>query len=223
MARKAQVQSTEEQNTQAQAEPQEAAEKPVRYYSQRKPNDEVRKEAALKYIEDKTRPRKKKGNFPNSDAACSMEPGDNSKYVAFGMKIFNLDPIDLCSEEQVKARISDYLRICYEEDMKPGIAGMAMALGVDRHRLMEIKGGSDRSSLPAGCRAVIKRAYDYIEVYWESIMQSGKINPASGIFLGKNHFGYKDQSEMVLTPNARLSEQTTPAELQKRIAALPDD
>ena len=59
--------------------------------------------------------------------------------------------------------------------------------------------------------------------YWEQIMQNGKINPASGIFLGKNNFGYKDQTEHVLTPNTRLSDNIAPADLQRRIEALPDD
>jgi hypothetical protein len=34
-------------------------------------------------------------------------------------------------------------------------------------------------------------------------MMNGKINPVSGIFLGKNNFGYKDQQEYVLTPNQK--------------------
>jgi hypothetical protein len=32
-------------------------------------------------------------------------------------------------------------------------------------------------------------------------MMNGKINPVSGIFLGKNNFGYQDKQEYVLTPN----------------------
>lgn len=203
--------------------PAEALEPKPRYYTQKKSNDLVRKEAALKYIEDKSRPRKKKGNFPNSDAAYDVEPGDNSRFVAFGAQIFNMDSIDLCNADQVRDRINEYFALCYDSDIKPGVAGMAMALGVGRNRLREIKNGEDRSNLPAACRAVIKKAYDYMELYWEVIMQAGKINPASGIFIGKNNFGYKDQSEMVLTPNQKLAEQTAPDDLRKRIEALPDD
>ena len=29
-------------------------------------------------------------------------------------------------------------------------------------------------------------------------MQNGKINPVSGIFLGKNHFGYQDKTDVVV-------------------------
>ena len=40
-----------------------------------------------------------------------------------------------------------------------------------------------------------------IEEQWADYMQNGKINPASGIFLGKNWFGYKDVADVVVTPN----------------------
>lgn len=41
-----------------------------------------------------------------------------------------------------------------------------------------------------------------MEFLWESYMQNGAVNPVSGIFLGKNHYGYKDQQEtVVVTPN----------------------
>ena len=53
-------------------------------------------------------------------------------------------------------------------------------------------------------------------------MQNGKINPVSGIFLMKNNFGYKDQSEVVLTPNNPLGEATDRSTLeQKYLDALP--
>ena len=37
-------------------------------------------------------------------------------------------------------------------------------------------------------------------------MQTGKINPVSGIFLGKNNYGYRDQVEHVVTPNVNDSD-----------------
>jgi hypothetical protein len=42
-----------------------------------------------------------------------------------------------------------------------------------------------------------------MEQMWENYMQNGKINPVAGIFLGKNNYGYKDQTEYVLTPNQK--------------------
>lgn len=54
-------------------------------------------------------------------------------------------------------------------------------------------------------------------------MQSGKINPASGIFIGKNMFGYKDTQDVVVTPNNPLDNGASPTEIaDKYRAALPE-
>ena len=45
-----------------------------------------------------------------------------------------------------------------------------------------------------------------LEQLWEYYMQNGKINPVSGIFLGKNNFGYVDKTEHVIEPRATLNE-----------------
>ena len=53
-------------------------------------------------------------------------------------------------------------------------------------------------------------------------MANGKINPVSGIFLGKNHFGYQDKQEYVVTPNTMASD--TPVEvIEAKYDALPED
>lgn len=218
-----QLHAQEPQNAGNAAETTDKTQKAPRYYKQKKPNGEVRKEAALKYIDEKTRPKIKPGNFPGSDAVLRMEPGDNSRYVAFGMMIYNMTDIDICNETQLNDRINEYFALCAQYDMKPGVASFAMALGVDRGRLLEIRSGADRTNLPPGCRACIKKAYKFLESYWESIMQNGKVNPASGIFLGKNNYGYKDEQDIRVAPVQKMMDQTSPEDLQKRIEALPDD
>ena len=51
---------------------------------------------------------------------------------------------------------------------------------------------------------------------WENYMQNGKINPVSGIFLGKNNFGYQDKQEHVLTPNVRPDSDYSADDIRKR-------
>jgi hypothetical protein len=53
-------------------------------------------------------------------------------------------------------------------------------------------------------------------------MTSGKINPVSGIFLGKNNFGYTDKQEYVVTPNT-LSQDTPVEVIEAKYEALPED
>ena len=47
-----------------------------------------------------------------------------------------------------------------------------------------------------------------MSVLWEEYMQNGKINPASGIFLGKNNYGYKDVQDIVVKPSLENEMQT---------------
>ena len=60
-----------------------------------------------------------------------------------------------------------------------------------------------------------KKAYFLLENLWESYMNSGKINPVSGIFLGKNNFGYQDKTEYVVTPNTQRDEYD-PEDIRRR-------
>ena len=157
-------------------------------------------------VVEKAKKKPRGGNNFLTDAALNVEKGDNTKYVMLGLKLFELPPIDLNDPEQVVSRLKEFFQIHAEADMKPTVSGMGMALGLDRRRLWEIKTGNYHSSkgladLPTLTTDSIKRAYEYMEILWENYMQNGKINPVSGIFLGKNNFGYQDKTEYVVTPN----------------------
>ena len=61
-----------------------------------------------------------------------------------------------------------------------------------------------------------------MEQNWEDYMQNGKINPASGIFIAKNLFQYKDQQDVVITPNNPLEGNTD--DIRNRyIKAIPEE
>ena len=47
-------------------------------------------------------------------------------------------------------------------------------------------------------------------------MNSGKINPVSGIFLGKNNFGYQDKTEYVVTPNVQQDNDYNADDIRSR-------
>jgi hypothetical protein len=47
-------------------------------------------------------------------------------------------------------------------------------------------------------------------------MQNGKINPVSGIFLGKNNFGYQDNTEYVFTPNTNSDSPVDKEDIMSR-------
>ena len=162
--------------------------------------------------------KKPRGKNIGETLAPITEPGDNTKYLALGRELFNLPSIDLKDPQQVQDRLNEFFVIHENYDMKPTVAGMGMALGLDRRRLWEIKvGATDRNQdLPTLTRDYIKKAYEYMEILWENYMQNGKINPVSGIFLGKNNFGYQDKTEYVVTPNVNTDSDYNADDIKKR-------
>lgn len=124
--------------------------------------------------------------------------------------------VDTNEPEQVEERILQYFQLCAEDDMKPSVAGLAMAFGVHRKTIWAWATGVDSKTLPTLSRDLIKKAYQILNMQMENYMQNGKINPVAGIFLMKNNMDYQDKSEVVLTPNSPLGDQKTPEELQQQ-------
>ena len=151
----------------------------------------------------------------------NLEEGDNAKFLGVNIALFNMSKIDMHDPMAVQERLKEFFALYAENDMKPTVAGMAMALGMDRRRLWEIKVGAQTTNrwiedLPIEVKDSIKKAYSLMENLWESYMNSGKINPVTGIFLGKNNFGYQDKQEMVLTPNTQNESDFSEDDLRKR-------
>lgn len=152
-----------------------------------------------------------------------LPDGDNNKYTTFALAIMQLPKIDVRDPIQLRSRVVEYFQLCAEHDMKPGVAAVGLAIGLDRRRLWEIRTGSTRNgTIPQESKDIINEVYDSLEVLWEGYMTNGKINPVSGIFLGKNNFGYTDKQEYVVTPNT-LSQDTPVDVIEAKYDALPED
>lgn len=125
-------------------------------------------------------------------------PGENSKFIRYAIASWNLPKIDISDPKQVEDRIGQYFQFCADNDRKPQIVGMCNWLGISRDTLNQWKNGDYRSTTHTD---MIKRAVSVIEEMWADYMQAGKLNPATGIFLAKNWYGYKDVADVVVTPN----------------------
>ena len=154
------------------------------------------------------------GAFVNPE----VEPGENSRFLRFALASWDLPPIDISDPEQVKERIGMYFKHCAENDRKPQIIGMCNWLGISRQALNEWKNGEMRAATHGD---IIKKACAIIEEQWADYMQNGKINPASGIFLAKNWFGYKDVADVVVTPNNPLQDLSGDEARKRLIDAIP--
>ena len=177
-------------------------------------------ETGEEIVKKKGKPRG--GNNFLTDAALNVEPGDNSKFIMVNVELMNMPDIDLKKVDEVAQRLNEYFALYARNDMKPTVAGMAIALGMNRRTLWAIThdaptgGAGYKAALPPEVADTIKKAYFLLENMWESYMNSGKINPVSGIFLGKNNFGYQDKTEYVLTPNAKHDSDYDADDIRKR-------
>ena len=152
------------------------------------------------------------------DSTVQAEPGDNSKYTRHNLELFLLNPISFESAEETAERTALYFEICNRNDMKPSVAGYALAIGISRQELWNIVSG--KRVKPSAVVDVLKRAYDMLNAQMEDYMQNGKIHPIAGIFLSKNHFGYQDRQEIEVS--AHTDAGRSPDELAQKYAdAIP--
>ena len=170
-------------------------------------------DAAKKNTENK--PVKRKRNRPDlaKFGEENTEPGDNSRYLRYARVSMNLPPIDISDPKQVQHRINEYFDFCEENDRKPNMIGMANWLGISRETVNSWKRGDYRSATHS---AVIRKAVDILEELWVDYMQNGKINPASGIFLAKNMFQYKDVQDVVISPQNNGEDDMSADDIAKR-------
>lgn len=184
-----------------------------------------------KPIQKKYAPKKKGkprggNNWLSPENMLNVGEGENSKYLTVQMALLNMRDIDMDDVEEVQTRLNEYFALYAQHDMKPTVAGMAIALnGMRRQQLWAIV--NDQPTGGCGYKAAllpevavsIKKAYFLLENLWESYMNSGKVNPVAGIFLGKNNYGYQDKTEYVLTPNQQNDNDYNADEIRERYIA----
>ena len=150
----------------------------------------------------------------------NTQPGDNSRFIRHALVSWNLPKIDISDPAQVEQRIGEYFQYCVENDRKPQIVGMCNWLGITRNTLNLWQNGEYRSATHYD---IIKRAVSMIEEMWADYMQSGKLNPATGIFLAKNWYGYKDVADVVVTPNNPMQDLDASEARKRLVDAIPAD
>lgn len=122
---------------------------------------------------------------------------DGANFTLHTFELMRLKPLDirLCKAEEVQNRCEQYFEICVRNNMRPSVAGFALAIGVSRRRLQDAIAG--RWTIPSDNRDVLNRYYMSLNAMMEDMLMHNKIQVVGGIFLLKNNFGYKDQQEVV--------------------------
>lgn len=160
--------------------------------------------------------KKKKRQDLSNMMSVHVEPGDNRRYIMHSLRLAKLPKISMQDEVAVAQRVEEYFQIAAEDEMKPSVVGLALALDVDRVYLWRLRAGEQGKNQEVS--NILKKAMQILDYQMNEYMAHGQINPVTGIFLMKNHFGYADKQEVVVTPQSPLGEVKDTKALEEQYA-----
>ena len=105
--------------------------------------------------------------------------------------------------EGVKKACETYMAISEKYEIKPSIAGLALALGASRTTMLKWLNGE----VTIKTADIIAEYYSLIEIFDETAMKDNRINPVAGVFNMKNNHGYKDEVEIVHVDDKKPTNQ----------------
>lgn len=134
---------------------------------------------------------------PRPDEQVNAPPGENARRVRIARVLMSKPRFDATNQESVSDRFLWYLDVCEQFDDRPTVEGFALASGYSREHLRRMKDGEVKA-IPEDVRLTLKRVWDMLNQMMTQYMVDGHLNPVTAIFLLKNNFGYKDQTESVI-------------------------
>lgn len=140
-------------------------------------------------------------------ATAEYKPGDNTRIINHFLAVRSLPAVDLDDAQAVDARVWEYMSKCADDDVKPSVEGLAIALHTTRNALCNWQNGVYRKD--SGHRDTVKSAVQMLNAITATNLQEGKVNPAAGIFLLKNNAGYTDTQQ--ITVEAKNNDIDAPA------------
>lgn len=147
--------------------------------------------------------------------ADNMPDNYNAKQVQFMLDI--APPFEERENVvEMRRRFNRYLQLCAERDIKVSNQAAYYAIGIPKQRVSEIVNSSANTEVAEFLRQVKA----VCAMYRESLMADSKLNPVVGIFWQKNYDGFRDQQEVVLTPNAPLGTDADPDTIAERYSEM---
>lgn len=164
--------------------------------------------------------KKRKRPDKSEELAPHYEPGEMSRMITDAMNLSSFGPLDINDAAAVEERMKQYLAYCIERDMKPSVEAMALAFNTNRTQLWRWVNGVE-CTISEASRNTIKKGYSIMNQLLTQTMMDGKINPVSAIFLLKNNMNYKDQTDVVVTPNNPMQDVDSETARKRILDAIP--
>lgn len=141
--------------------------------------------------------------------------GYNHRKINFLRAILPPGPPDPSDVDEMERRFNRYLQLCDEYDMKVSNQPAYVAIGIDKDKVYDWTHPS-RNTTNIRRTEFVKKVQRICSMYREEMMLDNRVNPAVGIFWQKNYDGFRDQQEVVLTPNNPLGDEKSAEELRQK-------
>lgn len=150
----------------------------------------------------------------------TAEEGMNRAFLTHAMQLAVMPKVDTNDPEQVQQRCMEYFTTCAEADMRPNLAGLALALRISRTTMLDWCTGV-KAKNPQVVE-VLSIARDIISANMEDFMVNSKINPIAGIFIMRNNHGYTNEDTVQVKPNDALGEAQSPEQIREKYGDLSE-
>lgn len=121
--------------------------------------------------------------------------------IEMGKELMLLPTIDDWSEpEPLQERFFEILEICQKWQIPPNVSNVALGFGIGSELFVDIcLGRCPRYKLlTQRSMSLCKKIYAFLKQNMENSLVNERGNPVKWIFLGKNYFGFTDQTETVV-------------------------
>jgi len=140
----------------------------------------------------------------------------NIRHIDHTVSLALMKPLEAWDADHIGQRTVEYLEKCKEDGVRVNLSSYALSLGTTPDGLNEMMCDKSRTQ---ESRNAIQKGVAMVEAVMIEMMMEQRINPVTGIFLLKNHFGYKDQSEISFKGHIETDKKT----LQAKYRAVVDE
>lgn len=173
-----------------------------------------------------SKPGENRGGGRTKRSFADVDKDFNRRVIAFNKELYKFDLVDF-EPENVEARFYEYLELCDAYAIKPSVTGVAQSFGMDGRRFWEIAHGVIKSHkgwrVTSETTEEFQKIYTFLESVLENFLANEGRNPAKWIFLAKNHFGYSDTREQIVTHREDGKKLPTAEDVAKRLGLSVDE
>ena len=137
-------------------------------------------------------------NYNSNYPTNQLKELDGSEYVGRTVRgLLELSKLGIPqTDQELTDRINEYFQHCVEVNWRPGIESLCLSLSTTRQNFWKWCNGQGGRSREWQHQCLLAR--QVIIAFLESAGLSGKLNPATNIFLLKNWANYQDNSNLTI-------------------------